>query len=152
MRQEDTIDFHIRWAWQKMVNLYNKEAQKFNGTMSLGFILLNIEKDGTPSTSLGPKMGMKPTSLARSLNALEREGMIKRKIDNGDKRRVLVYLTSKGKKFRDKSRESVLNLNKIVQSEIDEKKLKTFFEVIAQMNDILDKTHSLTETHEKTRK
>lgn len=152
MKQEYTIDFHLRWAWQKMANLYNKEAHKFNGTMSMGFILLNIEKEGTPSTSLGPKMGMKPTSLARSLNALEEAGLIKRKIDTGDKRRVLVHLTPKGKKFRDKSKESVLSLNEIIQSKIDDKKLKTFFEVISQMNDILDNTHSLTETNEKTRK
>lgn len=152
MRQENTIDFHIRWAWQRMVNIYNREAQKFNGTMSMGFILLNIEKEGTPSTSLGPKMGMKPTSLARSLNALEKEGLIKRKIDPGDKRRVLVHLTPKGKKFRDKSRESVLNLNDSVQSQIDERKLKTFFEVITQINDILDHTQNLTETNEKTHK
>ena len=58
----------------------------------------------------------------------------------------------KGKKFRDKSRESVINLNKIVQSKIDKEKLDVFFEVISQMNDILDCTQSLTETNEKARK
>ena len=35
--------------------------------MSVGFILMYVEKQGSPSTSLGPKMGMEPTSLSRTL-------------------------------------------------------------------------------------
>ena len=31
--------------------------------MSIGYALLNIDKDGTPSTKLGPKMGMEARSL-----------------------------------------------------------------------------------------
>ncbi|NQX92775.1 MAG: MarR family transcriptional regulator, partial [Flavobacteriales bacterium] len=58
MKPEETIDFHIRWAWSKISRMYNVEAAKYGGTMSIGYVLLNIEKDGTPSTKLGPKMGM----------------------------------------------------------------------------------------------
>jgi hypothetical protein len=31
--------------------------------MAIGYTLLNIDKDGTPSMKLGPKMGMEPRSL-----------------------------------------------------------------------------------------
>jgi len=50
MRQEETIDFQIRGAWAKISRMYNVEAGKFGGTMSMGYILLNIDKDGSPST------------------------------------------------------------------------------------------------------
>ncbi|NND76927.1 MAG: winged helix-turn-helix transcriptional regulator [Flavobacteriales bacterium] len=150
MRPEQTIDFHMRRAWQQMANLYNKEASQYGGTMSIGYILLNIEKEGTPSTSLGPKMGMKATSLARSLKVLEAEKLIFRRTDKEDKRKVLVFLTPQGKKYRDRSKEAVLNMNKMLMADIDKNKLKTFFEVLDQFNCTLDKTDCLTNTNEKT--
>ena len=144
MRPEETIDFHLRWAWQKMVNLYNKEAAMYGGTMSIGYILLNIEKEGTPSTSLGPKMGMKATSLARSLKTLEEEKLIYREVDTEDRRRVLVFLTPEGKKYRDRSKQAVLNMNKLLMKDIDKKKLGVFFEVLYDLNSTLDNTECLT--------
>ncbi|MEM7162915.1 MAG: winged helix DNA-binding protein [Bacteroidota bacterium] len=150
MRPEDTIDFHLRWAWQKMSNLYNKEAANYGSTMSIGFILLNIEKEGTPSTSLGPKMGMKATSLARSLKLMEEEDLIKREVDENDKRKVLVFLTAKGKRMRDHSRDTVFSMNKMLRSKIDKNKLKTFFEVLVELNAELDQTIELNISNEKT--
>lgn len=150
MRPEETIDFHVRWAWQKMTNIYNKEASELGGSMSLGFILLNIEKEGTPSTSLGPKMGMRSTSLARSLQALEKEGLIVRKMDSEDKRKVLVFLTAEGKKYRDRSKEMVLKMNQHLLGNIDQEKLKIFFEVMSELNEVLDNTCDLKNINEKT--
>ncbi len=144
MKQEETIDFHFRSIWQKIANLYNKEAAKFGGTMSIGFILLNIEKEGTPSTSLGPKMGMKATSLARSLKTLEDNKLIYRKSDKIDKRKVYVFLTAEGKRMRDRSKNAVLTMNKMLLSDITKKKLDTFFEVLLELNRKLSETADLT--------
>ena len=150
MKPEDTIDFHLRWAWQKMSNLYNKEAANYGSTMSIGFILLNIERKGSPSTSLGPKMGMKSTSLARSLKLMENEDLIRRVVDAEDKRKVLVFLTAKGKRMRDHSRDTVLSMNKMLKSNIDKDKLKTFFEVLIELNATLDQRLELNINDEKT--
>ena len=71
MKQEDTIDFHLRWAWHSIARMYNMEAAKFGTTMSVGQILLNVDVEGTPSTKLGPKMGMESRSLTRILKSME---------------------------------------------------------------------------------
>ena len=63
----ETLDATLRAAWQTVSKMYNKEAQKFNSTMPTGFALLSIAPEGTPSTALGPKMGMESTSLSRLL-------------------------------------------------------------------------------------
>jgi|SRR5690554_1968435 len=138
MRPEDTIDFHLRWLWQKIMRLYNAEAAKFSGTMSVGYILLNIDKEGTPSTKLGPKMGMESRSLTRTLKTMETKGLIKRSPSENDGRLVLIHLTDEGKKYRDTSREVVIKLNDYLQSRIEPEKLKTFFDVATQMNELLD--------------
>ena len=139
MKPEETIDFHLRWLWQKIMRLYNAEASKFSGTMSVGYILLNIDKDGTPSTKLGPKMGIESRSLTRTLKTMEEKGLISRTQAENDGRLVLIHLTEEGKKYRDTSREVVLRLNAYLQSKIDPEKLKIFFEVATEMNELLEK-------------
>lgn len=138
MNQDKTIDFHLRWLWQKIMRLYNAEAAKFGGTMSVGYVLLNIDKDGTPSTKLGPKMGIESRSLTRTLKTMEANGLIKKTEGKKDGRVVLVKLTPEGKKYRDTAREVVIKLNDYLQKNIDAKKLATFFEVATEMNELLD--------------
>ena len=66
--KEKTIDYVLRATWQAVSRMYNEEANKYGATMATGFVLLSIDKEkGTPSTALGPKMGMEATSLTRTL-------------------------------------------------------------------------------------
>jgi len=141
MKPEETIDFHIRWSWSKISRAYNSEAAKYGGTMSIGYVLLNIEKEGTPSTKLGPKMGMESRSLTRTLKAMEEDGLIKRVNDASDKRMVRVFLTEKGKKERERARAVVLAFNTAVQQKLSKEQLKSFFEVMNTMNTLLEENH-----------
>lgn len=118
--------------------MYNEEASKYEATMAIGYVLLNIDiEHGTPSTALGPKMGMEATSLSRILKNMEERGLIERKRNPADGRSVLVYLTKFGKEKRLDAREAVVQFNKVVFATIGEDKLQTFFEVINQINDLI---------------
>ena len=65
--------------------------------MAVGFTLLSIDpKTGTPSTALGPKMGMEATSLSRILKRMQEQGLIERKPNPKDGRGVLIHLTDFG--------------------------------------------------------
>ena len=113
--KEKTIDFILRATWQAVARMYNEEASKYDATMATGFTLLSIDKEkGTPSTTLGPKMGMEATSLTRTLKSLEDKGLIIRKKNPEDGRGVLVYLTEFGKEKRELSRNTVLKFNEII--------------------------------------
>lgn len=149
MKPEDTIDFYLRWTWAKVSKMYNTEAAQFGGTMAIGFALLNIDIEGTPSTKLGPKMGMEPTSLTRLLKTMEDEKLIQRKTSNSDKRVVLVRLTEKGKRMRDKSKLRVIKFNEYIRSEIPQQKLDAFLDVMKQLNTILEDNHIFDKTINK---
>ena len=139
MKPEETIDFHIRWLWAKIAKRYNAEAAKSGGTMSIGYVLLNIDqKNGSPSTSLGPAMGMEATSLTRLLNRMEDLELITREKDKLDGRMVRVFLTDKGKTMRLKSRESVLKLNQEIQKALTNEELTAFYQVMNKINTVLD--------------
>lgn len=136
MKPEETIDFHIKWAWHKISKFYNSEAQQHGITMAMGYVLLNIDsKEGTPATSLGPKMGMEPRSISRLLNSMEEKGLIERKPDEIDKRINRVFLTSLGKEGRAISRNTVVSFNENIQKRIPSKKLQSFFEVMSIINE-----------------
>ena len=122
--------------------MYNDEAQNFGASMATGFALLSMDKDnGTPSTSLGPKMGMEATSLTRTLKSMEDKGLIVRKKNPEDGRGVLIYLTDFGREKRELSRNTVLKFNETVKKHVSEEKLKHFTEVTDIINElILEKT------------
>jgi DNA-binding MarR family transcriptional regulator len=143
MKPEETIDFHIRWAWSKISKHYNAEAAKFGGTMAIGYALLNIDKKGTLSTSLGPKMGMEATSLSRTLKKMEDDGLIRREKDKEDKRKVHIFLTKTGEEMRDRSRKTVLKFNKTIQNATSKKERESFIRVMNQINGALDSSNGL---------
>ncbi len=138
MRPEETIDHPIRWAWHRIARRYNAEAAKHGGTMSIGYVLLSIDPEGTPSTKLGPKMGMEPRSLVRTLQAMEDEGLVRRVADKGDKRIVRIHLTAKGKQKRDVSKETVIRFNTAVRENISPAQLATFHSVMGKINQLLE--------------
>lgn len=136
--KEVTIDYALRATWQAVARMYNEEAKNFNSTMAVGFTLLSIDpKTGTPSTALGPKMGMEATSLSRILKSMEEKGLISRKPNPNDGRGVLIYLTDFGLEKRNDSKNTVLRFNEAVKREISEEKLKSFFEVTETINKLI---------------
>jgi DNA-binding MarR family transcriptional regulator len=136
--KDKTIDYILRATWQAVSRMYNEEASKYGATMATGFALLSMDKNiGTPSTSLGPKMGMEATSLTRTLKSMEEKGLIIRKKNPDDGRGVLIYLTELGKEKRDLSKNTVLNFNDTVKNHITEEKLQHFIEVSETINELI---------------
>ena len=131
------IDQYLRFTWLVVQKMYNEQASKFNSTMVMGFTLLSIDpKNGTPSTSLGPKMGIEPTSLSRTLKNLEERGLIIRKPNPDDGRSVLIVLTEDGLKMRDVSKEVVLSFYEALNEKISQEELDVFYGVLQKINSI----------------
>ncbi|MEH6656601.1 MarR family winged helix-turn-helix transcriptional regulator [Leeuwenhoekiella marinoflava] len=137
-RKDITIDHALRATWQAITKMYNEQAAKLDSTMATGFALLSIDpEEGTPSTALGPRMGMEATSLSRTLKSMEERGLIERKPNPADGRGVLIFLTEFGKENRDFSKDRVLRFNDAIRANIDDEKVDHFFEVIHVINDLI---------------
>ena len=136
--KEKTIDYILRATWQAVARMYNDEASNYGATMATGFTLLSIDKDGgTPSTALGPKMGMEATSLTRTLKSMEEKGLIIRKKNPDDGRGVLIYLTEFGKEKRELSKNTVLIFNEAIRKNVSPEKLQHFMEVSETINELI---------------
>jgi len=137
MRREETVDHNIKAAWHAISRMYNQQASKHDITTSIGFVLLNIHSDqGTPATKIAPLMGLEARSLTRMLKTMEEKKLIYREPDPLDKRSVRIFLTDLGKRKKEVSRETVLVFNNKVRELVPESKLKVFFEVMTEINQL----------------
>lgn len=139
MQKEKTIDHALRATWQAVSKMYNEQACKHDSTMAMAYVLLKVDKKhGTPSTSLGPLMGMEPTSFSRILKNMEEKGFIYREKNPDDGRGILIKLTVFGIEKRDISKQHVIQFNETIKKNISEKKIQHFFEVTETINDLLN--------------
>lgn len=140
MRREETVDHNIKAAWHGIARMYNQQALKYDATMSMGFVLLNINsEEGTPATKIAPLMGLEARSLTRLLKSMEEKKLIYREADKVDKRSVRVRLTKEGKNKKEKARDTVLRFNEAVREEIPAEKLEVFFEVLQGIIQIVER-------------
>ncbi len=142
MKREETVDYNIKASWHAIARMYNQQALKYGGTMSIGFALLNIHtEEGTPATKIAPMMGLEARSLTRLLKSMEEKGLIYRETDKNDKRSVRIRLTKEGKKNKEKAKNTVLRFNEVVRDEIDDEKLNAFFDVLKKINQIIERNN-----------
>ncbi|WP_178988754.1 MarR family winged helix-turn-helix transcriptional regulator [Winogradskyella schleiferi] len=136
--KDKTIDYILRTTWLAVNKMYNEEASQFGTTMATGFALLSIDPEkGTPSTSLGPKMGMEATSLSRTLKTMEANGLIERKPNPEDGRGVLIFLTDFGREKRALSKDKVLTFNETIKANVSAEELANFTKVAEVINNMI---------------
>lgn len=138
MEKEKSIDHALRATWQAVAKIYNEQAAKHESTMAMAMALLYIDFDnGTPSTALGPSMGMEATSLSRILKNMEDKGLIYREKNPEDGRSVFIKLTELGIEKREVSKLSVFKFNQSIRENISEEKIDHFFEVTELINKLI---------------
>ncbi|WP_181307893.1 MarR family winged helix-turn-helix transcriptional regulator [Rufibacter sp. XAAS-G3-1] len=139
MKAEETVDYNIKVCWHAIARMYNAQAVKNDITTSIGFVLLNIDPEkGTPATKIAPLLGLEARSLTRILKSMEEKGLIHKVADEQDKRSVRILLTELGLEKREVSRVTVKQFNKKVREVIPESQLQVFFQVIGQINSLIE--------------
>ena len=138
MDKKDTVDYHIKSTGHGMLKMYNQVAGKYGTTQATGLVLLSISKEGKHSTSIAPSLGMEATSMSRIMNSLEKEGLIYRKKDKKDKRKVLLFLTEKGVEKRRIAKKVVTGFNDLIHANIPQSKLSMFYEVMSDINQTIE--------------
>ncbi len=137
--KEQNFDFILKNTWQAVARVYNEEANKFEGTMAIGFALLNIDKEnGTTATALANGLGLEPTSITRLLNSMENKNLITKTKNPNDGRGVLIYLTNFGLEKRELSKKTVIQFNEIVKKNVSESDFIGFLNVTKKINQLIE--------------
>ncbi len=139
MNLKQTVDYYIKTSWHSIARMYNQVAAEKDLSQTIGYVLINIPKEGLPATQIAPLMGMEPTSLSRLLKGMEKNGLISRKKDEIDKRVVKIFLTEKGVEKRKISKQFILDFNEKVVKHISQEKIECFIDVLEQINELTKK-------------
>ncbi len=127
---KETVDFHIKSAWHSISRMYNFIANKHNMSQTIGYVLINIEKEGTPATKIAPLMGMEPTSLSRLLKSMENNGLIYKKRETDDRRIVRIYLTEEGVAKRKLAKQTIINFNEKLLQRLKSSDIQHFINIM----------------------
>ncbi|MDX5418488.1 MAG: MarR family transcriptional regulator [Hymenobacteraceae bacterium] len=139
MKPEETVDYNVKVCWHAISRMYNTEAAKNDITTSIGFVLLNINQEtGTPATKIAPLLGLEARSLTRILKSMEEKDLIYKVSDDRDKRLVRIFLTEKGLKKKEVSRQTVRHFNHKVQEAIPQEELEAFFRVSGRIINMIE--------------
>jgi len=133
------VDFVLRQSWKNIEKMYNVEASKYDVTFSIGFTLISIDpENGSPSTSIGPIMGLESNSISRILNSMENKNLITRRPNPNDGRGIIISLTKLGLKKRQIVIEKIRHFKSRLRSRIDPTDLEAFHRVNSQVNEIIE--------------
>lgn len=149
MNTQNTIDFHLRSTLFSMMRMYNLLASQNGITQGVGYVLLIIEKNGTPATRVAPIMGMSSSSLSRLLKNMEDNGLIFKESNSADKRVVKVFLTEKGVELRREVKRVVLDFNSKIIEKVSPEELEIFFKVTQIIKDHVQDEISVIQLNKK---
>jgi MarR family transcriptional regulator, organic hydroperoxide resistance regulator len=105
--------------------------------------LMQVDRKGTPSTQLGPRMGMEATSLSRTLNGMEAMGLVERRPDADDGRRALVFLTEDGVAARRQARDLVKAVNARIRELLGDHEVDALILNLRKLNELFDRPEQL---------
>lgn len=137
MNLNETVDFYIKSAWHSLTRMYNQLALQNGFSQAIGYVLIHIEREGTPATKIAPLMGMEPTSLSRLLQKMEIMGLIYKEIDNTDKRVVRIFLTEEGNQKRKLAKQTIIAFNERLLEVIDARKIAQLNETLRNIKDFV---------------
>ena len=133
------VDFVMRQGWKNIEKMYNNEASKYDVTFWIGFTLISIDpENGSPSTSIGPIMGLESNSISRILNSMENKNLIIRRPNPDDGRGILIFLTKLGLRKREIVIQKIRQFKNLLRTRIDQSDLEAFHRVSLQVNEIIE--------------
>lgn len=136
MKQQETIDYLLKVVWQNVSNTYNQIASGFGITQAIGYVLINIDKDGTAVSQLAGLLGVKATSLSRILSNMEENGLIYREAVPEDKRSVKVFLTEFGREKRQLAKTVVRSFNAYLSENLSVEEKDKLVSTLQKLNEL----------------
>ena len=145
MKPEETVDYFLKIVWQSVANKYNQIASNYGITQALGYMLINIHEEGTAVSQIAGLLGVKSTSLSRSLKNMEELGLVYRQADEFDKRSVKIFLTDFGKEKKQVAKEVVRKFNEYLNAHIDESERLQLTAILNKINKLTLEYNPITE-------
>ncbi len=118
--------------YMRKVNSHKEIHDSVHGE---NFVLFFISQNGgkvIPS-DISNEMGISSARVAAALNSLEKKGLIIRKIDTEDRRRILIDVTDSGREQVDNHYRMVMNMIKNMLQYLGENDAREFIRIMKRL-------------------
>jgi DNA-binding MarR family transcriptional regulator len=93
-------------------------------------VLLSFSRTGRlPLSKIGERLMVHPTSVTNAIDRLVEQGLVKREVDETDRRRVLASLTPEGKRVLKRATASLMDIE-FGLGVLDEEQVRTAYDVL----------------------
>jgi MarR family transcriptional regulator, organic hydroperoxide resistance regulator len=107
------------------------------------FVMQYITLRGGPvaPSDMSQFMNISTARMAVALNGLEKKGLVTRRIDPADRRRILVDLTEKGREFATRQHNHMITHTVRVMEKLGEQDAVEFVRILGRLADMVDEFH-----------
>lgn len=116
----------------KKLNIHKQFNESMHGEIFTLYYISQSEENVIPS-DISNDIGISTARVAATLNSLEKKGMITRKIDPSDRRRVLVEITPLGKKEIDNHIKMIKDITINMLSYLGEDDAKEYVRIMRRL-------------------
>ena len=131
---KNSIAYRFIKAANTVNNKLNKKLSPFNIAIEQRATLeiIKFEKD-VNQTKIAELLGKDKTTISRSLNSLEKKGLIKKSEISGDKRSNRVELTKLGEKILEDTIEEVSSYRESLNEKLTKEEIEAFFKILDKL-------------------
>lgn len=136
----ESTGFLVRSLHQSFNKVLAQRISHANLTTAQWFFLRALwEKDGVAQRELSNTVGLTESTTVAALKIMEKNGLVRRKRDPKDSRRIIVRLTRKGSKLQGELMPDVLEINRIAQKGSTAKEIRSFKKQLREFRDRLER-------------
>ena len=109
-----------------------------------GFVLyyISLHRDGVLPGDISQEMAVSSARIAAALNKLEGKGLITRRIDKSDRRKILVEITPEGLNLSEKHQRIITNEAAKMLSQLGEHDAKEYVRITGKLAEIMNNYYS----------
>lgn len=113
----------------------NSHKEIHNSVHGENFVLFFVSQNGGKAipSDISNEMGISSARVAAALNSLEKKGLIIRRIDAQDRRRILIDLTDSGKEQVKNHYQMVMNMVKNMLQYLGENDAREFLRIMKRL-------------------
>ena len=136
-----------REIYQRISRTKPEGLEKLGKQQPMVITIIGTMEEIIPSY-LGLCMNLDRSSLSRMIDSLEKKGVVRRKTDPEDRRKVLISLTEKGNRYYEIILEIMEEVNDIILGVLDEEDIRMYEEGLKTEVNLLRKIDSKMEERE----
>ena len=117
---------------------FNQQRQIVASMRGENFVLFYLSRQGDSVLpgDISTVMNISSARIAVALNGLEKKGLITRRIDKTDRRKILVNLTPEGIERANSHKKSVLDRTKHMLEMLGERDAKEFVRIVGRLSEL----------------